>query len=87
MAKQPGARLSALDVLKSLDNTLARYTDNGKSPVIQGQFNFQDNTPDMMDVFAHIPQEEYDKFLVIVPNVSKKYTIGYGHIEIIDRAR
>jgi len=72
------ANLTAEMGLKSLEKVLAHSTGNGRSPIILGQFNLQDNTPHMMKVMKAIDLKECNKFIEKSATVLKKYTKGYG---------
>ena len=71
MAKVSGTTLSIDNAVNSMEKMLMRVTNNGKSPVTSGQFNFQDNTPNLMNFLTHIPHEECNLFLYRAADVLK----------------
>jgi len=78
MGAKKGSILSADEGVRNLEKVLVHSTDNGRSPLVLGQFNFQDNTPHMMKVMARISHDECNRYLELSAAVLKKYTMGYG---------
>eukprot|EP00550_Attheya_septentrionalis_P012376 CAMPEP_0198303626 /NCGR_PEP_ID=MMETSP1449-20131203/56982_1 /TAXON_ID=420275 /ORGANISM="Attheya septentrionalis, Strain CCMP2084" /LENGTH=931 /DNA_ID=CAMNT_0044006123 /DNA_START=147 /DNA_END=2942 /DNA_ORIENTATION=+ len=76
-----GARtqvLSAEDGIKSLERILYHASGGNRSPLLLGQFNFQDNTPRVNRTLPFISLDECNTFLEKSATVLKKYTQGYG---------
>ena len=76
--------LSADEGVRNLEKVLLHSTDNGRSPLILGRFNFQGKTPHMMKVMARISHDECNRYLELSAAMLKKYTVGYGLWEYKD---
>ena len=68
--------LTADESVRNLDKVLVHYTDNGRSPLFLGQFNFQDNTPHIMKVMARISHDECNWYLELSAAVLEKVYHG-----------
>lgn len=76
MGSRPGIPLVSDVAVSNLERAMKHASVDAQSPIILGQFNFQDNTPHM--VMRNIILEECNTFLEKSAAVLKKYTKGYG---------
>mmetsp|Transcript_5719 Transcript_5719/g.10837 ORF Transcript_5719/g.10837 Transcript_5719/m.10837 type:complete len:399 (+) Transcript_5719:1945-3141(+) len=76
MGSRPGIPLVSDVAVSNLEIALKHASVDAHSPIILGQYNFQDNTPHL--VMRNILFEECNTFLEKSAAILKKYTKGYG---------